>query len=90
MHELKLAMKNSGSKASMDELEAIIDNVDHARNDKINYSEFLAATLDVKKVINEDERIWMGMFNSFDVDNTGFITPENLRVAFSKYSRDIT
>lgn len=90
IHELRVAIANTGSEATKKELQAIIDNVDHARNDKINYSEFIAATLDIKKILEEDEQVLFAIFNSFDVDRSGFITPENLRIAFSKYSRDIT
>ena len=36
-----------------DEIDKIIQKVDYAGNGKINYSEFIAATLKVAKVLNE-------------------------------------
>jgi Ca2+-binding EF-hand superfamily protein len=60
------------------------------KNDKINYSEFIAASINVREIVSKDEKILQAIFNSFDVDNTGFITSENLKVAFSKYGRVIT
>lgn len=83
-------MEKQASKASQEELQAIIDKVDHAHNDKINYTEFIAATLDVSSIINKDDKKLHAIFNTFDVDNTGMITRENLKMAFSKYGRDIT
>ena len=52
-----------------DEIQNIIKELDFAENDKINYSEFLAATINVKTYMNE-ERL-QAIFNSFDIDNTG-------------------
>jgi len=54
--------------------------MDYAGNGKINYSEFLAATLDVKTFLN-DTRL-RAIFQQFDTDNSGFITEENLYYAF--------
>ena len=85
-----MAMNNDSMQNSKEELQAIIDQLDYAHNDKINYTEFIAATLDVRKIINSDEGKLKSIFNSFDVDNSGFITRENLKLAFSKYGREIT
>ena len=35
-----------------------------------------------------DERL-MAIFNQFDIDNTGFISKQNMKQAFSKYGREI-
>lgn len=56
--------------------------MDYAGNGKINYSEFLAATVELKKVLTYD-RLW-ALFKYFDTDNSGYITPANLREAFAK------
>lgn len=88
--ELREALTNRNLKQSTEEIQAIIDQLDYANNDKINYTEFIAATIDVRKIINQDERKLKAIFNSFDVDNTGGISRENLKLAFSKYGRLIT
>lgn len=51
-------------------------NLDYAGNGKINYSEFLVATIEIKKVLTFD-RLW-ALFQYFDTDNSGYITPANL------------
>lgn len=48
-------------------------NCDYAGNGKINYSEFLAATVEIKKVLTYD-RLW-ALFKYFDTDCSGYITP---------------
>ena len=46
--ELKLAIKQSNISISDNEIDRIISEVDYFGNKKINYTEFLVATLDVK------------------------------------------
>jgi hypothetical protein len=70
------------------ELLDIVRNVDYAGNGKINYSEFLAATVELKKVLTYD-RLW-ALFKYFDTDNSGYITPANLREAFAKSGKMLT
>lgn len=55
-------------------------NVDYRGNGKINYSEFLAATIQLPKVLTE-EKLY-ALFKHFDTDDTEFITAENIREAF--------
>jgi len=57
----------------MNEIQQIIENVDYAGNGKINYSEFLAATIELKQVLTY-EKLWT-LFKYFDTDNSGIITP---------------
>lgn len=49
-----------------------MNNVDYAGNGKINYSEFLSATIEVQRVLTE-ERVW-AIFKYFDTDDSGEIT----------------
>jgi calcium-dependent protein kinase len=65
-----------------------MSNVDYAGNGKINYSEFLSATIEVKHVLTE-EKLW-AVFKYFDIDNSGFITSQNLKEAFAKTGKVIT
>lgn len=70
-----------------EEIQSIIKELDFAENKRINYSEFIAATINVHEFLSE-ERL-QAIFNQFDIDNTGSISKENLKQAFSKYGRDI-
>ena len=47
--------------------------MDYAGNGKINYSEFIAATIELKSVLTY-EKLWT-LFKYFDTDNSGIITP---------------
>lgn len=62
--------------------------MDYAGNGKINYSEFLAATLELEKVLNLERLV--ALFKYFDTDNSGFITPGNLKEAFAKSGKAIS
>lgn len=55
-------------------------NADILGDGRINYSEFIAATLR-SRIKLEEHWIWMA-FKKFDVDRTGSITEDNLREAF--------
>jgi len=59
----------------------MFENIDYKGNSKLNYTEFIAATLSVKKVLTQEKLV--ALFKHFDVDDTDYITPENLKEAFS-------
>jgi len=65
-----------------------MNEIDYKGNHLINYSEFLAATIDVKQVLTE-ERLNQ-LFLQFDVNNNGAITKEDLKAAFQKLGKSIT
>ena len=71
-----------------DEINKIIAEVDHHGNGKINYTEFLSATVEVKRFMTE-EKLWM-MFKHFDVDDTGFISKDNINKAMSKMGKEVS
>jgi Ca2+-binding EF-hand superfamily protein len=48
----------------------------------------LAATIEAEKYLT-DEKL-MAIFNTFDVNKTGFITAKNIKDAFSKFGKKIT
>jgi len=54
----------------------------------INYSEFLAATMKVRKLLNEDRLLML--FKEFDTDDSGYITKDNLQEAFSKLEKPLS
>lgn len=47
-NELEEAIRNTGNNVTADEIKQIINKVDYVQNGKINYSEFLAATISAK------------------------------------------
>lgn len=53
--ELYKALKNSDLQIDNDQIESIIDEVDYFGNKRINYSEFLMATLDVRSFLNDNK-----------------------------------
>ena len=57
---------------SAQEIDEIIHNLDYAKNHKINYTEFIAATINVHTYLTEEKLD--ALFNTFDVDGTGKIT----------------
>jgi calcium-dependent protein kinase len=71
-----------------DEINQIIKEVDLAGNGLINYSEFLAATLPSDDIFDHS-MIWV-LFKEFDVDNSDYITKENLLEAFSKRGKQLS
>ena len=70
--ELSEAIKKTdfdGQEMTQKEIDQIIKEIDYAGNAKINYSEFIAATLDVSKFLTEEKL--EGIFSAFDMDNSG-------------------
>lgn len=61
------------------EIDAMISQMDYHNNKKINYSEFLAATIDVKNFLTDDRL--KAVFSQFDTDSSGKITAENIHLA---------
>ena len=53
--ELQQAIKSSGINIPDDQIQSIIDEVDYMGNKKINYTEFLVATLDVKNFLDDNK-----------------------------------
>ena len=75
-------MIDAGLKYDEDEINSIITEVDYHGNNKINYTEFLAATISVKKILT-NERL-LAMFKQFDTDGSGKITPDDIIQAMQK------
>ena len=53
----------------------------------INYSEFLAATIDVKNFLTDSKL--KAVFQQFDTDNSGVITAENIVFAMQKLGKEM-
>ena len=62
--------------------------IDTDHDGVINYSEFLAATIDKQKTLTMQNLMFA--FHHFDVDNSGYITEQNLSEVFHREGRKIT
>jgi calcium-dependent protein kinase len=67
--QLKSALKEANIHYKEEEIEKIIDEVDYNGVKKINYTEFLAATISVKKILTEEKLL--AIFKQFDTDGSG-------------------
>ena len=86
--QLKQALQNTDLHYNSQQIESIINEVDYFGNHKINYSDFLAATLDVKAFLNEDRLT--AIFNQFDTDDSGSISQDDIVTALTKMGHEIT
>ena len=86
--ELRKAIKQSDIKISDEDIDKIILEVDYFGNGKINYTEFLVATVDVMKFL--DDQMLQAIFNQFDTDSSGEITQQNIITAMNKIGHSIT
>ena len=79
-NELTQVMKDVNIGVQDGEIERIVDQIDYVGNGMINYTEFLAATLQFNDEVTDD--ILLRLFKKFDVDDTNYISKENLMAAF--------
>ena len=82
IEELKFALRETDDSFRV---EKIMENIDFDKNGEINYSEFLAATID-RKYFKSKETIHT-IFNHFDTKKEGVITSESLRKVFQRGSK---
>ena len=64
-----------------------MSELDTTNTKSINYTEFLVATIDVKKYLTEEKLD--ALFSSFDPDEDGKITKEDIVKSFSKFGKDV-
>ena len=87
--ELQQAFENNATaNMTSQRIKSIMKNVDYQGNGKINYSEFLAATVSVRSVLT-GEKLY-ALFKHFDTDNSEYITPDNIREAFQQSGRELS
>ncbi len=86
--ELEEAIKHAKLDMTAKEIKQIIDELDYAGNQRINYSEFLAATISIHTILTHEKLD--ALFRQFDVDNTNEITVDNIKEAMSKLGKEIT
>ena len=86
--ELSKILRSKGLQTDEKEVKKIISELDYLGNGKINYSEFLAATIDVNKHMSEQKL--KTIFQQFDTDDSGALTKSNLYYAMQKLGQEIT
>ena len=82
----------SPARHTEEEIKGIIREIDYQGNAKINFTEFLAATTDMKTILSSEEGRHKldALFQQFDTDNSGTITEVNIKYAMSKLGRVMT
>ena len=75
-------------KSPAKELETIFKNVDFNHDGEINYTEFLAVTVDRRKALQHANLLFA--FHHFDTDNSGFISAANLNECFKREGKHLT
>lgn len=80
--ELTAGLQASGINDIPKDLQEIMQDVDSDGSGQIDYTEFLAATIDRKTYVQED--VCWAAFNVFDRDSDGVITTEELRMVLSE------
>ena len=85
INELMYAYKRANIKMDENEIKDIISKIDTNNNNMLNYSEFLIAAVDQKKIIEKDNLI--KVFNYFDEDNTGYIDRKNINSLLQRTMR---
>ena len=83
--ELAEAFQSVNIGLSENDIETLIKEIDYVGNGKINYTEFISATLSIKDTLTE-EMLWR-LFKKFDVDDTDYITKDNLFDAFTRLGK---
>jgi calcium-dependent protein kinase len=85
--ELGKAFQMSGVKVSEEELQKIVESADEKQDGKLNYSEFLVATLNQKKFVDKEKLV--AAFKYFDVDDSGYIDSTDLKDAMLRSGKKV-
>eukprot|EP00922_Rhytidocystis_sp_ex-Travisia-forbesii_P049190 GHVS01073259.1.p1 GENE.GHVS01073259.1~~GHVS01073259.1.p1 ORF type:complete len:657 (-),score=105.06 GHVS01073259.1:698-2668(-) len=76
VQEIRRGLRNSGLKEIPADLDLLMQEVDSDGSGVIDYTEFIAASLDKRQYIQED--VCWAAFRVFDLDANGKISPEEL------------
>eukprot|EP00879_Flechtneria_rotunda_P004051 GHRR01004294.1.p1 GENE.GHRR01004294.1~~GHRR01004294.1.p1 ORF type:complete len:279 (+),score=107.43 GHRR01004294.1:1153-1989(+) len=81
--EMRDGLRAKGSKIPESELQRIMENADVNGDGKVDYEEFLAATMHLGK-LEREENLYRA-FQFFDKDGSGYITRDELRIALQQH-----
>ena len=89
--ELMTVMNQNGFNQSEEEVKKIMKRINgdedsHNNHPIINYTDFLAATLDIKKYFNQ-QKLW-NIFKYFDVSNNDYINVDDLKEIMRRTGRE--
>lgn len=87
IEELDKAFKLAGISLSKEELQNIINSADDQNNGKLDYSEFIVASINQKKFVDKEKLI--SAFKYFDVDDSGYIDAGDLKNALLRSGKKI-
>ena len=85
--ELDKAFKQVNIKVSQEELKKIISYSDDHGSGKIEYTDFIVASINQKKFLDKDKLITA--FKYFDVDDSGFIDASDVKKALLRSGKNI-
>ncbi|XP_044507157.1 calcium-dependent protein kinase 26-like [Mangifera indica] len=86
--ELKIGLKRCGANLDESEIHNLMKSADVDNSGTIDYGEFIAATLHLTKVNQEDHLF--AAFSYFDKDGSGYITPDEVQQACKEFGVDDT
>lgn len=87
-NELKKAIEKANIYISQQEIDKIVEEVNIRGNGEINYSEFIAATIEAKKMLT-NEKLY-ALFKEFDHQDINVLTINNIKVALRRMGRDLS
>jgi calcium-dependent protein kinase len=64
-----------------EEIDDLLSNLDADENGMISYSEFLASTINPQNLLTKERT--EAFFNYFDIDNSGYITVDEISKVFT-------
>ena len=86
--ELQQAFEQANLPMAGVEIKQLMAKFDYFKKGHINYSDFLAAAVDLKGKLTDE--VLHQTFVTFDSTNKGFITPEDLQRAFRNFGSDLS
>ncbi|KAJ7961224.1 putative Calcium-dependent protein kinase [Quillaja saponaria] len=86
IEELKSGFRNFGSQLAESEVRMLIEAVDTNGKGTLDYGEFVAVSLHLKRMANDDHL--HKAFSYFDKDGNGYIEPDELRDALMEDGAD--
>ena len=87
VNELGHAFKNAGTSITEEEIHKIVEQAGDQMKGKIDYSEFLIASMNQKKNIKKEKLIQA--FKYFDIDDSGYIDSADLKNALLRCGKKI-